>query len=132
MTVTVANVGGTMTGGSDVVLRYGGNPLAGKASFTTPDHTRLTPRTVDFLTAAAVTTPKDPGVARGGFKITYGNRVSSAECCDVQQGVVIIDVGVRWHLNQPESLVDGGLSLLKSLTFNAAFIDAIKKGTLPS
>jgi hypothetical protein len=132
MAVTVANVGGTMTGGSNVVLTHQSNPLAGKASFYTPDNTRLTPRTVDFLTSPAATTSKDPGVARGGLKITMGDRTTEEGCCTVQQGNVIIDVGVRWSLNQPEALVDDGIELLQALVFSTAFIDAVKKGNLPS
>lgn len=132
MSVTVANVGGSMTGGSNLVLSYSGSPSVGKASFVTPSHARLTPRTVDFLVSQAVTTTKDPGVGRGGMKITYGDRQTVEGCCDTQQGAVIIDLGVRWHLNQPAILVDGAIQLLQGLVFTAAFIDAVKKGTLPS
>lgn len=132
MSVTVANVGGTATGGSTVVLTYQGNPLINKATFSTPDDSRLTPRKVDFLVTQATTTAKDPGVGRGGFKITYGDRTTEEGCCGVQQGSVIIDLGVRWALNQPESLVDEAIDMLQGLVFNTAFIDAVKKGVLPS
>lgn len=132
MTVTVANVGGSMTGGSSVALTYQGNPQVGKATFSHPNNTRLTPRVVDFLVTPAVTTSKDPGVGRGGLKITFGDRQTEEGCCNVQQGSVIIDVGVRWALNQPESLVDDAIALLRAVLFNTAFTDAVKKGTLPS
>jgi hypothetical protein len=132
MSVTVANVGGTMTGGTSVALTYQGNLNAGKAVFTTPAHTRLAPRQVDFLVTQAVTTSKDPGVGRGGVKITYGDRATEEGCCTVQQGSVIIDVGVRWPLNQPESLVDDAIDMLQALMFNAAFLDAVKKGVTPA
>lgn len=132
MTITVANVGGTMTGGASVVLTAQANPAIGKASFITPLHTRLKPHVVDILVTQAVTTPKDPGVGRGGFKITIGDRTTEEGCCTVQQGSVIIDVGVRWPLNQPEALVDEALALLRALPFNTAFTDAVKKGILPT
>lgn len=131
MSVTVANVGGSMTGGSSVVLSYSGSPGYGKASFTTPTNTRLAPRTVDFLMTPAKSTASDPGVARGGVKITFADRTSTEGCCTVQAGSVIIDLAVRWSLNQPETLVDDAIDVLQALTFNAAFIDAVKKGTLP-
>lgn len=131
MSVTVANVGGTMTGGANVVLSPAGL-VGGKSSFTTPSHSRLTPQTVDILMTPAKTTSADPGVARGGLKITFGDRQTAEGCCTVQQGSVIIDLGVRWSLNQPEALVDDAIELLQGLVFNSAFIDAVKKGTLAS
>jgi hypothetical protein len=44
---------------------------------------------------------------------------------------VIIDVGFRWPLSQPESLVDDAIKYLQALVFTSAFVDACKKGTLP-
>lgn len=132
MSLSIANVGGTLTGGSTVLLTFAGSPQPGKASYVAPDHTRLAQRTVDFLATQAVTTAKDPGVARGGLKITFGDRQTSGECCSVQQGSVIIDVGVRWSLNQPEALADDAVKLLQAVVFSPAFINAVKKGLIPS
>lgn len=132
MSLVVSNVGGTLTGGANQTLSSGGIPTPGKAVFFTPTHSRLAVREVDFLTTPAKTTATDPGVARGGLKITYGDRQSTEGCCTVQAGSVIVDVGVRWSLNQPESLVDDAISELQALVFTPAFIAAVKQGVLPT
>lgn len=131
MSVAVGNVGGTLTGGSTVTLSYVGSPTSGKASFITSASSRLAPRQVDFLTSPARTTASDPGVARGGLKVTFGDRQTSEGCCTVQAGNVIIDLGVRWSLNQPEQLLDDAIELLQGLVFTTEFIAAVKKGALP-
>lgn len=132
MSVVVNNVGGTLTGGASQTLASAGSTQPGKASFVLPSHTRLAARTVDFLSTAARTTPTDPGVARGGLKITFSDRQTEEGCCNVQAGSVIIDLGVRWSLNQPESLLDDAIEELQALVFNASFIAAVKSGILPS
>lgn len=131
MTQVVNNVGGTLTGGDSVNLTFIGL-TGGKASFVSPDHTRLAGRQVDVLASPAKTTAADPGVARGGLKITFSDRQTSEGCCTVTQGSVIIDVGVRWPLSQPEALVDEAIEYLQALVFTQSFIDAVKKGILPS
>lgn len=129
--MNLLNEGGTLTGGATMVLTPAGLYAGGKASFTTPSHTRLTPQVVDFLVTQASTTKNDAGTARSGLKIALANRVESEGCCDVQSGTVIIDVGLRWPLSQPEAIVDDAISLLQALVFNTAFVDALKKGVLP-
>lgn len=131
MSLTVTNVGGSLTGGASVALTYAGNVPGTKSQFVTPDHTRLAGRQVDIYSNPAKTTASDPGVARGGLKVTFSDRTAEEGCCTVQQGSVIIDVGVRWHLNQPEALLDDAIEYLQALVFNASFIDAVKKGILP-
>lgn len=132
MSVALPNVGGTLTGGSAVTLSYVGNSNGSKVSFATPDSTRLAARQVDFYSNPARTTASDPGVARAGLKVSMSDRQTSEGCCAVQAGSVIIDLGVRWALNQPESLVDDAIELLQSLVFSSEFISAIKSGSLPS
>jgi hypothetical protein len=127
----LANVGGTMTGGSTVALTMSGM-FANKVSYTTPTHTRLEPRTVDFFLTPSETTAKDPGVARAGLKIYFADRLQEEGCCTVAAGSVIVDVGIRWSLNQPDTLVDEALDYLQSAAFSAALSDAIKKGILPT
>lgn len=131
MSFSVNNVGGTLTGGSTVPLTFAGSLNGTKSSFVTPAHARLAGRQIDVLTSPAKTTASDPGVARGGMKITFSDRTAEAGCCTIQQGSVIIDVGVRWHLNQPEALVDDAIDYLQALVFSAEFINAVKKGILP-
>jgi len=126
------NVGGTLGSGATVSLTSIGSNVVGKSSFVTPTHSRLANRQIDYLVTQARTTPTDPGVARGGLKVTFGDRQTSESCCSVQQGAVIIDVGVRWALNQPEDLVDNAIEYLQALVFSPQFIAAVKKGVLPS
>lgn len=130
--MNLANVGGTMTGGSTVALTGAGSNAGTKVSFTTPAHTRLAPRQVDFLiTPTAVKGGADPGVARSGLRIYFADRTTESGCCDPKVGSVIADVNLRWSLNQPESLVDEAIQYLQALVFNADFINGLKKGTLP-
>lgn len=131
MSITVANVGGTMTGGASVNLAFAGSPVSGKVDFVAPTHSRLSPREVSFTSSKAATTPTDPGVARAGLKVSFGDREPVEGCCTVQQGNVIIDVGVRWSLNQPEALADEAIDMVQALVFTSAFMDAVKKGILP-
>lgn len=132
MTLTFPNNGGSMTGGSSAAATYAGSPQPGRSSYTLPGHTRLTPRTLDVFVSQAVTTAADPGVARAGFKVTIGDRVSEEGCCSVQQGSVIADVSIRWSLNQSDSLVDTAIDYLQSMSFHQALVDAIKNGVPPS
>lgn len=132
MSVVLPNVGGTLTGGVSETLSYVGSSNGSKVSFATADSTRLAPRHVDFYSNPARTTSSDPGVARSGLKVTVSDRLTSEGCCTVSAGSVIIDVGLRWSLNQPVTLVDEALELLQSLVFSTEFIASIKSGSLPS
>ena len=131
MSLTLPNNGGTQTGGTTVALSPAGKTANGKASFVLPTHTRLAAREVDFTVAAAKTTNADAGVARAGAKILLANRTESPTCCSVKAGSVIVDIGIRWSLNQDESLVDEAIDLAQAILYSKAFADAIKKGLLP-
>lgn len=125
-------LGATQTGGSSVTLIPAGTS-PGKASFRTPDHTLLTPEMVEFTVQGG--TPlnaKDPGVARTGLKISFASRQVGEGCCDAKAGAVIVDLGVRWNLNQPETVVDDIVAHLRGIVYSAEFEDAITKGILPS
>lgn len=124
-------IGATLTGGSTAVLSPAGNS-GGKSTFVAPDHTRLTPETVEFTTSGGVPSGTNPGVARTGVKISFSDRQVEEGCCTVQAGAVIVDLGVRWSLNQPDTLVDDVVSYLRGIVYTDAFVDAIKKGILPS
>lgn len=124
-------IGATLTGGATAVLAPAGI-MPGKSIFTAPTHSRLEPRTVEFTSAAPTASAKDPGVARSGMKITLADRQVEEGCCTVATGLVAIDLGFRWHLNQPVELVDDAIALLQGLVFNTAFIAALKDGSLPS
>lgn len=131
MSLTLPNNGGTQTGGTNVVLTSSGKTANGKSSFVLPTHNRLAAREVDFTVAAAKTTNTDAGVARAGAKILLANRIEAADCCTVKAGSVIIDIGIRWSLNQDETLVDEAIDIAQSILYTEAFANAIKKGLLP-
>jgi hypothetical protein len=124
-------IGASLTGGSTVVLSPAGLQ-PGRSVFVAPGHTRLEPKTVEFTSSAPVTTAQNPGVARSGMKISLASRTEEEGCCTVQAGMVAIDLGLRWHLNQPESLVDDAIEYLQGLVFTAGFASALKAGILPS
>jgi len=123
--------GATLTGGATTVLSPAGI-TPGKSTFVGPDHTRLVPNTVDFTVSGGNPIGSNPGVARTGVKISFANRLTEEGCCTVKAGSVIVDLGVRWSLDQPSSLVDDALDFLKGLVFSTAFEDAVKKGVLPA
>lgn len=131
MSITLAKFGGTMTGGAPATLSFQGTEN-GKAIFITSNHSRLTPETVEFLTTASKVSSSEPGVARAQLRITLADRETEEGCCTVKAGLVGIDVNVRWHMNQPETLVDEALKYVQSLVFSTEFADMIKKGTRPS
>lgn len=124
-------VGATLTGGSTVVLNPAGLQ-PGKSTYTAPGHSRLTPKVVSFTVSSITPTAKEPGVARSGMQISLSGQQTEEGCCTVQKGLVAIDIGTRWHLNQPESLVDDAIELLQALVFKPEFAQAMKAGVLPS
>jgi hypothetical protein len=126
-------VGATQTGGSDVTLSPAGIQ-PGHSTFTAPSHSRLEPQTVDFY----VRNPKpgknsaSPGIATTGVKISSANRLAEEGCCTVVAGAVVIDLGIRWDLSQPETVLDAAIERLRGIVYTQAFVDAAKKGVLPS
>jgi hypothetical protein len=132
MSIILANLGGSQTGGSSTTLSFQ-NSTNGRATFTAPSHTRLTPQTIEFVTSTDKVSSADPGVARAQLRITFADRQTAEEgCCTVKAGLVAMDINVRWHMSQPETLVDIVIDYLQALAFSAEFADMIKKGTLPS
>lgn len=130
MSVTI-KVGATQTGGTDTVLTSSGGVSPGKVTMLLPSGTRLTPKTVDFLTTNPTVVGTNPGTARGGVRVVMANRVTEEGCCTTQVGSVIIDLTVRWPLTQPSTLVDEAIAVLRGLVYAPEFVDSIKKGTLP-
>lgn len=124
-------VGATLTGGSTIVLAPAGFQ-PGKSAFVSPNHDRLVPETIEFTSTQPAPSAKDPGIARTGVKISFASRVEEEGCCTVKSGAVILDLGVRWSLSQPETVVDAVLGLFRGLVFTTEFNDAVKKGILPS
>lgn len=131
MSITV-KVGATLTGGSDVVLASAGLSAGGKASFVTPTHTLLEPEAIDIFVTPPTTSKDDPGTARSGLKVSYASRTTDEGCCTTKAGTVIIDVGVRWPLSQPDTVVDDAIAMLRGLVYNTAFVNAVKLGVLPT
>lgn len=124
-------IGATLTGGSSVTLTPAG-VSPGRSTFVGPDHSILEPETVDFTFTAPKTTTSDAGTSRTGMKVSFASRTDVEGCCTVQSGAVICDLGIRWSLNQPDTLVDSVISYLQGLVFSTEFSDAVKKGVLPT
>lgn len=122
-------IGATLTGGTTVALVPAG-VTAGKSTFVTPTHTRTTPQTVEMTIGGA--SSGDNPVARTGVKITYSDRSVGEGCCTVTEGAVIMDLGIRWNLNQPETQADKVIAMLRGVVYTTAFANAVKKGILPS
>lgn len=125
------NTGATLTGGATTVLSPAGL-TPGKSVFTGPNHTRVEPNTVEFTVSGGNPSGNNPGVARTGMKIAFANRLTEEGCCTAKAGSVIIDLGVRWSLDQPETLVDDAIAYLRALVYTTAFEDAVVKGVVPS
>lgn len=128
----VVKLGATLTGGTDTTFTSAGLSAGGKASFVAPSHSRLEPRMVDIMVTPAKSSAGQPGTARSGLKIALASRTTESGCCGAQEGTVIIDVGCRWPLSQPETVVDDALSYLRGLVYTQEFADAFKKGILPA
>lgn len=125
-------IGATQTGGVSTALTPAGLYAGGKASFTTPTHTRLEPQIVDFLVTAPTPKGTDPGVARSGMKIAFAKRLQEEGCCTVVPGTIIADISLRWPMAQPEEVVDEVIDWIRGLVYTTAFADAVKKGVLPT
>lgn len=95
------NVGGTLTGGSTIILLAANSGVSSKASFVTPSHTRAAPRQVDFLVTPTSRDPKSGALlqARSAAKITFGDTAADDACCTGDKfGTMIFDVGARWQI----------------------------------
>lgn len=130
MSVTLL-IGPTLSGGTSTVFASTGAYASGKASFSAPDSTRILPKTVDFLTKNPTPQGSNPGVARGGLKVSVANRVEDSDCCNVLPGTIIIEVDARWPLTQPEAILDEAISIFRAAVNSSTFVDSIKKGVLP-
>lgn len=126
------NTGATLTGGATTVASPAGIQ-PGRSQFVLPTHSRLTPQTIDFTSSTPVIRDANkPGTARAGAKITIGNSEESEGCCTVVAGTVIFDIGLRWDLSQPESVVDTAIADLRALVYTTAFETLCKKGIVPT
>lgn len=125
-------VGATLTGGSDVTLSPAGNQ-PGRSSYTAPGHSRLEPETLDFFIKNPTSkNPAAPGTATTGVKISFASREVEEGCCTVKSGAVVADVGIRWDLSQPATVVDDVIAYIRGVVYTTAFEDAVKKGILPT
>lgn len=123
-------IGATLTGGTAVTLHPAGL-TPGRAVLAVTGSTRLVPKTVEFTSAAPVSKPNDPGTARTGLKVSFANREVEEGCCTVSAGTVIMDLGIRWPLSQPEAVVDDVIAYLRGLVYTTEFVQAVKAGILP-
>lgn len=133
MSFNVANVGGSMTGGSTVALTSAGFTQSGKASFTTPDSSRLTPQNVYFkVTNGDPGNASNPGTGRTHIQIAFGSRTTPEGCCTPVAGFITFDLEVRWPLQLDIALVEEAYALFQALMFSQQTEDAIKLGVTPA
>lgn len=121
--------GATLTGGSVVTLQSSG-VQPGRSTFVGPDHTRATPETVAF-TVSGSNTGANP-VARSGITISFGNREVAEGCCTTSNNLAQADIGVRYGLACPETMVDDLIARIRAVVYTQVFVDQVKKGILPS
>lgn len=127
--MNLLNVGGTLTGGTTVVLHPAG-VSAGGTSYVTAAHTRLKQELIQFSQSGSGTGAAP--VARTGLKITLADRSVEEGCCTVTEGAIIADLGLRWNLNQTTAQATRMLDLLRATVASDAFEDAFLKGLLPT
>lgn len=127
------NINATLTGGTTAAYLPAGLSAGNKVSFTAPSHTRLAPRTLDILVQQPSPQKNgDPGVARTAFKVAFANVLAEEGCCGSKAGTIIFDGGIRWPLSQPESVVDEVIAAVRAFVYTSQFVDACKKGVLPT
>lgn len=124
-------IGATLTGGTVVTLIPAGI-APGKSTFVTPDHTRLTPETIEFTMAPGAPLNGDPGVARSGLKISFASREAEEGCCTVKAGAVIVDTSFRWNLNQTVTSAQDAIAYFRAVVNSDEFEDSMIKGVLPT
>lgn len=121
----------TQTGGAAITLSFAGIN-SGKSTYVGPGHSRLEPQSVEFTTQNGTPNKANPGTAKVGMKVTFANRLAEEGCCTVVPGSVIVDLGIRWDLSQPESLVDDIIGYLRGLSYSSELSALIKDGILPT
>lgn len=124
-------VGATPSGGTATVLQSSGQS-PGKSTFTTPSSTHLVPQKVEITSSGGNALATDPGTVRTGLKVSFASRVQEEGCCTVKAGAVIADLGIRWNLSQPESVVDALKGVLVGILEDDEFWTAVKTGRLPA
>lgn len=130
MSQSIANVGGSLTGGSTIVLTPSG-VSPGKATFVTPDHTRLVTRTVEVTSSQRPPTSTTPGQARAGIKVTFSDVVAEEGCCTPKLGNVVLNFGFSWDLSQPDTNVTGAVDLFVATLQDTDFRNLLLKGIMP-
>lgn len=127
--MNLLNVGGSLTGGSTVVLHPAG-VSAGGTSYVTAAHTRQKQELIQFSQSANGS--QQAPVARTGLKITLADREVAEGCCTVTEGSIIADLGIRWNLNQSVTQAQRMLDLLRATVSSTQFGEAFLKGLLPT
>lgn len=131
MSLTI-NIGGSFTGGTPTVLTSVGGSQPGQSLLQFPTSSRLTPRQLKLISNTPVTNRSNPGTVRTSARFILGNRVESEGCCTVTAGTVIGEINVTWPLSQPDTLIDDLVDMMRAYVMTSAFVDQIKRGTLPA
>lgn len=125
------SIGATLTGGTaQTWTKQSTNGT--KATFTSPSHTRLAPKTIELGVSGGDVLNAVPGVARSTFKVAFAARETDEGCCSATPGNVIFDGALRWNLNQPETLAEDVLAVVRAFVYTDEFEDMVLKGLIPS
>lgn len=124
------NIGATLTGGTSQAWTKQ-TTSGSKATFVSPAHTRLEPRLLEVGVAGGDVLNSAPGVARSTFKVTFASRGVDEGCCSATPGNVIFDGALRWNLNQPETLAEDVLDVVRAFVYTTEFENMVRKGLMP-
>ena len=125
--MNLLNVGGSLTGGSTVVLTEV-SASSGKVRFAFPDNTRLAVRTLEVSASSSAKGSNPTG--HTGVKLSFGDRMVEEGCCTVKTGTHFVDIGVRTALDQPEALVDDIIEAARAYVCSTHFESVVKTGVI--
>lgn len=124
-------IGATLTGGTTQTWTKQ-STSGSKASFVSPTHTRLEPRLLEVGVAGGEVLNAVPGIARSTFKVSFASRNTDEGCCSATPGNVIFDGALRWNLNQPETLAEDVIDVVRAFVYSDEFSAMVKNGMLPN
>lgn len=124
--------GATLTGGSTVAYTPAGSKPGG-VSYVRSTHTMAHPQRLQITARVEGESKTSLGTARGGVQFVFADRQASEEgCCSLASGVVQLDMGTRWDLSQPESVVNEVIAAVRAFVYTNEFAALFKKGILPT
>lgn len=129
MSKSIANVGGSLTGGATVVLVPAG--ISGsKSSYQVTGSTRAVPKLVAFVSVPSQTTKTGTSNARSEFKVTIGEDISEEGCCATVIPLFILDLGARIPNGISATTIEEGLNLAAAMLLDSGVRSMFTTGLL--